>query len=284
MTKVTHSFTGISPHSQVHPDANIGENVTIGPFCYVEEDVTIGDNTWIGPNVTIFNGSKIGNNCKIFPGAVIGGEPQDLKYKGENTTVEIGNYTTIREYVTINRGTQYAWTTKIGDHCLLMAYVHIAHDCMLGDHVILANAVNLAGHVIIEDWVIVEGLAAIQQFVHLGAHSFIAGGSLVRKNVPPFVKAAREPLSYAGVNKVGLSRRGFTAASIEHIQNIYRYIYVHGQNISQSVEKVTAVIPDSPERSTILTFIDNSANGIMKGFYSLTENGRQNGNGKHHAQ
>src|SRR5690554_270385 len=184
----------------IHPNAKIGKGVQIDPFAYIAEDVVIGDGCWIGPNATIMDGARIGKNCKIFPGAVISAIPQDLKYKGEKTTAEIGDNTTIRECVTINRGTADRNKTVVGSNCLLMAYVHIAHDVIVGNHVILANTVNIAGHVTIEDYVTLEGVVAVQQFVRIGMHSFIAGGSLVRKNVPPYVKAAREPLSFVGVN------------------------------------------------------------------------------------
>ena len=181
--------------SIIHPEAKIGKGVTIGPFTYIDKNVEIGEGTWIGPNVTIFEGARIGKNCKIFPGAVISGIPQDLKFKGEETTAEIGDNTTIREYVTVNRGTAYLGKTVVGSNSLLMAYVHIAHDCIVGNNVILANNVGLAGHVEVEDWAILEGRVGVQQFIKIGMHVFIAGGSLVRKHVPPYVKAAREPLS-----------------------------------------------------------------------------------------
>jgi UDP-N-acetylglucosamine acyltransferase len=256
-------------NSCIHPEAKIGENVTIGPFCYIDRDVVIGDGTWLGPNVTIFEGARIGKNVKIFPGAVIAGIPQDLKFEGEKTTAEIGDNTTIREYVTVNRGTSYADKTIVGKNCLLMAYVHIAHDCILGDHVILANNVNLAGHVQIDDWAILEGLVAVQQFVRIGAHAFIAGGSLVRKNVPPYVKAAREPLSYAGVNSIGLRRRNFSTEQINSIQDIYRILSVKGYNLSHAIEKIKAELVPSPERSYILDFVQNANPGVMKGFQQI---------------
>lgn len=257
----------------IHPDAQIGKNVTISPFCYIDEDVVIGDGTWIGPSVTIFSGARIGRDCKIFPGAVISGIPQDLKFRGEKTTAIIGDRTTIREYVTINRGTAYADKTVVGSDCLLMAYVHVAHDCRLGDRVILANNVNLAGHVEIEDWAILEGLVAVQQFTKVGAHSFVAGGSLVRKNVPPFVKAAREPLSYAGVNAVGLKRRDFSQEKINHIQDIYRILYVKGDNISKALDLIEAQIDNSQEKSQIVNFIRDAELGIIRGFQHI--NGKQ---------
>lgn len=258
----------------IHPEAQIGDGVEISPFCYIDRDVTIGDGTWIGPNVTIFKGARIGKNVRIFPGAVISGIPQDLKFKGEETTVEIGDGTTVREYVTVNRGTSYAKKTVVGNNCLLMAYVHVAHDCILGDHVILANNVNLAGHVIIEDWAILEGLVGVQQFIKIGRHSFVAGGSLVRKNVPPYVKAAREPLSYAGVNSIGLKRRNFSQDQINHIQDIYRILYVKGYNTSHALEIIEQEVNPSPERETILQFIKNADPGIMKGFKQI--NGSNN--------
>ena len=204
----------IHPNCNVHPDADIADNVTIEPFSMIYENVTIGEGTWIGPNVTIFPGARIGKNCKIFPGAVISAIPQDLKFKGEASVVEIGDNTTIRECVTINRGTVDKMKTVVGNNCLLMAYVHIAHDCILGNNIIIANSVNLAGHVDIEDWVIIEGGTAVGQFVRIGAHAFISGLTGVRKNVPPFTKAAREPLQYVGVNSVGLRRRGLDRKSV----------------------------------------------------------------------
>lgn len=258
--------------SYIHPEAKIGAGVEIGPFCYIDKDVVIGDGTWLGPNVTIFEGARIGRNVRIFPGAVIAGIPQDLKFRGEKTTAEIGDGTTIREFVTVNRGTSYADKTVVGRNCLLMAYVHVAHDCVLGDHVILANNVNLAGHVIIEDWAILEGLVGVQQFIKIGRHSFVAGGSLVRKNVPPFVKAAREPLSYAGVNSIGLKRRHFSQDQINHIQDIYRILYVKGYNTTRALEKIEEEVSPSPERETILKFIRNADPGIMKGFQQINGN------------
>lgn len=249
----------------VHKDAKIGKDVTIDPFSYIAADVEIGEGTWIGPNVTIMDGARIGKNCRIFPGAVISAIPQDLKFVGEETTVEIGDNTTIRECVTINRGTKDRLTTKVGSNCLLMAYVHIAHDVKVGDHVILANTANIAGHVTIEDHVILEGVVAVQQFVKIGAHAFIAGGSLVRKDVPPFIKAAREPLTYAGINAIGLRRRNFDAKAISQIEDIYRHIYVMGTNVSKSLEAIRKEVPESEVRSLILSFIESSEKGIIRG-------------------
>jgi UDP-N-acetylglucosamine acyltransferase len=251
--------------SYIHPEAKIGANVTISPFASIYENVEIGDGTWIGPNVTIFAGARIGKNCKIFPGAVIAAIPQDLKYKGEESIVEIGDNTTIRECVTINRGTVDKMKTRIGNNCLLMAYVHIAHDCILGDHIIIANSVNLAGHVDIEDYVIIEGGTGVGQFVRIGAHSFISGLTGVRKNVPPFTKAAREPLQYVGVNSVGLRRRGFSNETIMQIEDIYRTLYVKGLNVSNALVVIEQEAPASKEKDQILNFIRNSKDGIMRG-------------------
>jgi len=255
----------ISPLASVDPQAKIGNNVTISPFAFIEGDVVIGDDTWIGPNAVIMNGARIGKKCRIFPGAVVSAIPQDLKFEGEQTTTEIGDNTTIRECVTLNRGTKDKWKTSIGSNCLLMAYVHIAHDCEIGNNVILANSVNVAGHVVIEDWAILEGYVGVSQFVHIGAHAFVAGQCGVRKNVPPFVKAAREPLAYAGVNSVGLRRRGFTNESIQHIEDIYRTLYVKGLNVTNAVDVIEKESPASKEKAHILDFIRNSKDGIIRG-------------------
>jgi UDP-N-acetylglucosamine acyltransferase len=249
----------------VHPDAKIGQNVVIEPFAYVANNVVIGDNCWIGPHAVIMSGSRIGNNCKIFPGAVVGGAPQDLKYDGEDSIVELGNNVIVREYCTLNRGTKASQVTKIGNNCLLMAYVHVAHDCLIGDYSILANNVNLAGHIEIGKNAVLGGLTAVHQFVKIGEHSMIGGGSLVRKDVPPYVKAAREPLSYVGINGVGLRRRQFSAEQITTIQEIYRLIFVRGNNTTQAIKAIESQIPPSSERDLILDFMQQSKRGIMRG-------------------
>jgi UDP-N-acetylglucosamine acyltransferase len=255
------------PLSYIHPDATIADNVVIEPFVTIDKDVTIGEGTWIGPNVTIMDGARIGKNCKIFPGSVISAVPQDLKFKGEKTTAEIGDNTTIREFVTLNRGTKAKGVTKIGGNSLLMAYVHVAHDCSIGNNCILVNSVTLAGEVEIDDWAIIGGLTAVHQFVHIGGHVMIGGGSLVRKDVPPYVKAAREPLSFAGVNSIGLRRRNFSNEKINEIQTIYRVLYQKGMNNSQAIEYIEAELPASKERDEIILFIKNSKRGIMKGYF-----------------
>ncbi|UJP65052.1 acyl-ACP--UDP-N-acetylglucosamine O-acyltransferase [Mongoliitalea daihaiensis] len=258
----------ISNLSHIDPLASIGDGVHIDPFTMIHEDVIIGEGTWIGSNVTIYPGARIGKNCKIFPGAVISAIPQDLKFQGESTTVEIGDHTTIRECVTISRGTIEKRTTKVGSNCLLMAYVHIAHDCIVGNNVIIANSVQVAGHVTIDDWAIVGGSSAIHQFVKVGMHSMISGGSLVRKDVPPFTKAAREPLSYAGVNSLGLRRRGFSSESISHIQEVYRYLFLNSLNNSRALEEIEINLPATKERDEIINFIRSSERGVMKGYIS----------------
>jgi UDP-N-acetylglucosamine acyltransferase len=262
---ITESNTTLSPLASIHPEAEIGPGVTVSPFATIEANVRIGAGTWIGPNATILSGSRIGAHCRIFPGAVIGGMPQDLKYDGEDTTAVIGDHTTIRECCTINRGTTDRMTTRVGSHCLLMAYTHVAHDASVGDHCVLANNANIAGHVTVEDWVIIEGVVAVQQFVRIGQHAFVAGGSLVRKNIPPYVKVAREPLSYIGVNAIGLRRRGFPDEFVRAVEDIYRTLYITGGNMSQAIKVVEMELPVSDAKETILDFIRASDKGIVRG-------------------
>ncbi|GGK64871.1 acyl-ACP--UDP-N-acetylglucosamine O-acyltransferase [Rufibacter glacialis] len=255
------------PLAYIHPEAKIATNVVVEPFTTISKNVEIGEGTWIGPNVTIMEGARIGKNCQIFPGAVISAPPQDLKYKGEPSTVSIGDNTIIRECVTLNRGTALDKnTTAIGKNCLVMAYVHVAHDCIIGDNVILANGVQLAGHIVIHDHVFIGGTSAVHQFVSIGAHAMVSGGSLVRKDVPPFIKAAREPLSYAGVNSIGLRRRGFTNEQITDIQQIYRILFMSGLNTASAVEKIEIDLAPSSERDEIVNFVRNSGRGIIKGY------------------
>lgn len=256
----------ISPLASVNPKATIGSNVTIDPFTFIHADVIIGDGTWIGSNVTIYDGARIGKNCKIFPGAVISAVPQDLKYEGEITTTEIGDNTIIREFVTLNKGTKAAGKTVIGSNNLLMAYVHVAHDCVIGNHCILANGVTLAGHIVIDDYAIIGGLSAVHQFVHIGSHVMISGGSLVRKDVPPFTKSAHEPLAYVGINSVGLRRRGFNNNSISTIQEIYRILFIQNTSTKNAVEEIEKTISESDEKKLILDFIKTSQRGLMKGY------------------
>ena len=254
------------PLAYIHPEAKIADNVVIEPFATIHKDVEIDEGTWIGSNVTIMEGARIGKNCKIFPGSVISGVPQDLKFAGEKTTAEIGDNTIIRECVTISRGTVERHRTIIGSNCLIMAYVHIAHDCHIKDRVILANCVQLAGHVMVDDFAIIGGSTAVHQFVKIGPHVMVAGGSLVRKDVPPFVTAAREPLSYAGINSIGLRRRGFSNEKINEIQEIYRIIYLRGQNNSKALDNIQMEMASSKERDEIINFVRSSDRGVMKGY------------------
>ena len=258
----------------VSPDAKIGINVKIEPFATIQGDVVIGDNCWIGSGAVIMDGVRMGENTKIFPGAIVGAVPQDLKFNGEPSTVEIGNNVVIREYCTINRGTEANMTTKIGDNCLLMAYVHVAHDCVIGKNCILANNATLGGHIEIGDFAVLGGMTAIHQFCRVGKHVMLAGGCLVNKDIPPYTKAARSPLSYAGVNSTGLKRRGFTFDDIHQIQDIYRILFVRGHNFAQAVKFIETEVPASDIRDEILEFVQSSKRGIMKGFKSI--NGSKN--------
>jgi UDP-N-acetylglucosamine acyltransferase len=255
------------PLAYVHPDAKIAGSVVIDPFVTIDQDVEIGEGTRIGSGVTILPGTRIGKNCNIFPGAVIGAVPQDLKFRGEYTTLEIGDNNTIREFVTINRGTAANGKTIVGSNNLIMAYVHIAHDCMVGNNIILVNNTQLAGEVIIDDFAILGGMSAVHQFVHIGPHVMISGGSLVRKDVPPYIKAGREPLSYVGINSIGLRRRNYSNEKIREVQDIYRYIYQKGLNTSQAIEIIEAEMPASLERDEILLFIKDSKRGIIRGYF-----------------
>ncbi len=254
----------ISPLASVSSDASIGQNVTIEAFTVIEGDVIIGDNCWVGPQVTIMDGARIGNGCRIFPNAVIAAEPQDLKFQGEKTTATIGNNTTIRECVTINRGTKLDRNdTLVGSNCMIMAYTHVAHDCVLGDHIILANNVQMAGHVHIGDHAFIGGSSAIHQHVTIGRYVMISGGSLVRKDVPPFVTAAREPLSYMGINAIGLERKGFNSAQRTSIHDIYKHIYTSGQNISESLQSLKSRNQLGEFSSEVISFIERSTRGTI---------------------
>lgn len=255
----------ISPLAQIHPNAKLGNNVSVGPFTVIHDDVVIGDNTRIESNVVIYEGARIGKNCTIYPGAVISAIPQDLKFKGEYTTTEIGDNTSIRECVTIHRGTSDQMKTVVGSNCLLMCYVHIAHDCIIGNNVIIANYSGIAGHCVIEDWVVIEGMCGLQQFIHVGEHSFIAGMSQVRKDVPPYVRVAREPLTFAGVNAIGLRRRGTTDEKVKVIEDIYRNLFILNNSIATGISIVEKEIPDCDEKSKVLAFIKKSERGIIKG-------------------
>lgn len=255
------------PLAYVHPAAKIASNVVIDPFVTIDQNVEIGEGTRIGSNVTILEGARIGKNCTICSGAVISGVPQDLKFKGEETVAIIGDNTTIRECVTINRGTASKGKTVVGSNCLIMAYCHVAHDCVIGNNVIMSNSVQAAGEVVIDDNAVIGGGALIHQFSHIGAHVMLQGGSLVNKDIPPYIKAGRLPVSYAGVNSIGLRRRGFTNEQISEIQEIYRYLYLSGLNNSDAVDRIEAELPASKERDEIIMFVRNSKRGIIRGYY-----------------
>lgn len=247
------------------PVIEIGDRVHVEPNVTIHGEVSIGDHCWIGSNVTIYDGARLGKNVKIFPGAVISAIPQDLKFKGEKTLLEIGDNTIVRECATLNRGTEYHGKTVIGANVLIMAYVHVAHDCIIGDHVIIANAVNIAGHVEIGDYVVVGGVSAFHQFVKVGKHAMISGGSLVRKDVPPFVKAGREPVQYEGVNSIGLRRRGFETEVIHQVQEIYRHVFLSGRNTANALDYIETHLPPTEERDEVITFIRKADRGIIKG-------------------
>lgn len=255
------------PLAYVHPAAKIASNVVIDPFVTIDQNVVIGEGTRIGSNVTILEGARIGKNCTIHSGAVISGVPQDLKFNGEDSVAIIGDNTVIRECVTINRGTASKGKTVVGNNCLIMAYCHVAHDSILGDNVIMSNSVQVAGEVVIDDNAVIGGGALIHQFTHIGAHVMLQGGSLVNKDIPPFIKAGRLPVSYAGINSIGLRRRGFTNEQISEIQEIYRYLYLSGLNNSDAVDRIEAELPASKERDEIIMFVRNSKRGIIRGYY-----------------
>lgn len=254
----------ISPLASIHPNAKLGNNVTIEPFAVIHDNVTIGDDSHIMSHAVLMPFSRIGKGCRIFPGAVIAAIPQDLKFIGEETTAEIGDNTTIRECVTINRGTVDKWKTVIGSNCLLMAYSHVAHDCIIGNNAIIVNGVQLAGHVEVGDYAIIGGLTAVKQFIRIGAHTYIGGQSAIRKDVPPYVKAAREPISYMGLNIVGMQRRGFLPDQIQTISQVYHMMFIQNNSISKAVDLINEKVPDSVFKKEILHFVESSKNGIIK--------------------
>ncbi len=254
------------PLAYVHPEAKIHPSVVIEPFVTIGPNVEIGEGTHIYSNVTIMEGARIGKNCNIYPGAVISGPPQDLKFKGEDTLAIIGDNTTIRECVTVHRGTASKGKTVVDSNCLIMAYCHVAHDCVVKDNVIMSNAVQLAGEVVVDEFAVVGGGALVHQFCHIGAHVMLQGGALVNKDIPPFVKAGREPIAYAGVNSIGLRRRGYSNETIRDIQEIYRYLYLSGLNNSDAISRIEAELPASKERDEIILFVRNSNRGIIRGY------------------
>ena len=256
----------IHPLAIVSPNAKLGENVEIGPYCYVDDNVEIGDGTKLLPHATVFPYVKIGRDCTVFPGAVVGAIPQDLKFDGEVTYVEIGDRVTIRECATINRGTRASGkgVTRIGNDTLLMSYVHVAHDCRIGNHCILVSYVGVAGETDMDDWAIVGGGTKVHQFTKIGTHAMVGGGTAINKDIPPYSICGRVPIVFAGVNLVGLRRRGFNSDVIRNIKDIYDMLYYQGYNFSDACARIQEGFPDSEEKQVILDFIRNSKRGIVR--------------------
>lgn len=254
------------PLAYIHPAAKIAPSVVIDPFVTIDQNVEIGEGTRICSNVTILEGARIGKNCTIFPGAVIGAVPQDLKFRGEDTLAVIGDNTTIRECVTVNRGTAARGRTVVGSNCLIMAYSHVAHDCIIGDNVIISNATQLAGEVVVDSHAVIGGGTLVHQFCHIGSHVMVQGGALVNKDIPPYVKAGREPIAYAGINSIGLRRRNYSNEVIREIQETYRYLYLSSLNVSDAIERIEAELPATRERDEIIMFVRNSKRGIIRGY------------------
>lgn len=254
----------ISPLASIHPEAKIGADVEIGPFVFIDKDVEIGDGCIIDSNATICRYTKLGKHCHVFPSAVIGAIPQDLKFHGEVTWTIIGDNCSLREFVTVHRGTFSKGQTVIGSNNLIMAYCHVAHDCVLGNHIIMSNTTQLAGEVVVDDYAIIGGGTLVHQFSHIGSHVMVQGGSRINKDVPPFIIAAREPISYCGVNSVGLNRRGFTADQIHTIQEVYRLLYQGGMNTTQALDHIVETMPASAERDLIVDFVRASTRGVVR--------------------
>jgi len=252
--------------SYIDPQAKLAKNVVVEPFVTIEKNVEIGSGTWIGSNVTIMEGARIGENCEIFPGAVISAIPQDLKFDGEDSLAIIGDNTIVRECATINRATKATGKTIVGNNCLIMAYAHIAHDCVIGNNAIIVNNVALGGHVEIGEYAVIGGITAVHQFIKIGKHCMVSGGSLVRKDIPPYVKAGREPLSFIGINSIGLRRKNFSEEEITEIQNIYRILYQKKNNNTQAINKIEIDFKISEIRDEIISFVRNSGRGIMRGY------------------
>ncbi len=254
----------ISTQAYIHPNARLGKNVTVEAFAYIAGDTVIGDECWIGPHAVVLEGTRMGKGCKIHPGAVIAGVPQDLKFQGEYSTVEMGDYNVVREGATINRGTAAKGTTKVGSYNMIMSCAHIAHDCVIGSNCVIVNSVLLAGEVEVGDWAILGGHSAVHQFVRIGVHAMVSGGSLVGKDVPPYVKAARSPLSFVGANFIGLRRRNFSDEKIAEIQEIFRVLFQSGYGYGRACEIIEDTVPRSPERDEIIKFVRSSKRGILK--------------------
>lgn len=256
----------IHKYACIDPAARIADDVEVGPFTTIDADVEIGEGCKIGSNVTILSGARIGRNVTIFPGAVVSAIPQDLKFRGEETVAIIGDGCTLRECTTVNRGTASKGMTIVGSNTLLMAYTHVAHDCVIGNNVIVSNATQFAGEVAVDDFAVIGGGSLIHQFCHIGSHVMLQGGALVNKDIPPYIRAAREPISYAGINIVGLKRRRFSNETINEIEEIYRLLYNSGMNVTEAVAHIEAEVAPNEVRDAILTFVKNSERGIIRGY------------------
>ena len=253
----------ISPLSYIHPDAILGDNNIIGPFCYIDKNTVIGDNNVLQNSVTINFGARIGNGNEIFPGASLSTKPQDLKFQGEETTCEIGDNNSIRECVTISRGTASKGTTKVGNNNLLMENMHIAHDCILGNNLIIGNSTKYAGDEVVDDFAIISATCLIHQFCHIGGYVMFQGGSRTSQDIPPFIIAGKEPIRYAGVNKIGLRRRGYTVEQIDRIHEAYRLLYSKGI-LAEGIEEIKNNLPLTPEIQYIIDFVISSKRGIIR--------------------
>lgn len=253
----------IHPTAIVDPGAELGLDVAVGPYAIIGPQVTVGDRSVLAPHAVLERRVRLGADCRVGSGSILGGDPQDLKYKGEETWVEIGDGTVVREYATVNRGTAESWKTTVGRKSLVMSYVHLAHDCHIGDEVILANCAQLAGHVIVGNHVIISGLAAVHQFVKIGAHAFVGGMSRVSKDIPPFVKAAGSPLQLYGLNTVGLERRGFPRETVHELKKAYMLLFRSDLNVSQALERARSELQPLPEIELFLAFIEQSERGVL---------------------
>lgn len=253
------------PLAFIHPDAKLHPSVVVEPFVTIGPNVEIGEGTHIYSSATIMEGTRIGKNCKIFPSAVVGAVPQDLKFRGEDTLVIIGDNTTIRECATVHRGTASKGKTVVGDNCLIMAYCHVAHDCNVGNHVIMSNATQLAGEVVVDDWAIIGGGTLVHQFCHIGGHVMLQGGVHINQDIPPFIRVAHEPAAFCGINNIGLKRRGYSDETINEIMDIYRMLYYSGLNFSDAIAKVEAEMPATEVRDHVIEFVRGSQRGIIRG-------------------
>lgn len=258
----TRAATVVHPTAIVDPEAELGEGVTIGPWALVGPRVQVGDGTEVGPRVLLERDTRIGEDCRIANGAVLGSDPQDLKFKNERTSLEVGDRTVVREFATLNRGTAASGRTVVGSDCLIMAYAHVAHDCEIGNHVVLANSVNMAGHVLIEDWAIVGGLTPIHQFVRIGAHAFIGGGSRIPQDIPPYCRAAGNPPRLYGLNSVGLERRGFSDDVRRALKQAYRILFQSSENLSRALARVEEEVPALPQVRHLVAFVRGSERGV----------------------